>query len=402
MKRILLIVAFLNLSAALNAQTVKTAVLVIGNGSSAWAAGVQSAVSGVKTIILTQNSAFAITDMSLNLHSGIESEFLKRSRKAMNITDSTKVVMPDQQTANEVIKAWGDTTKNLTVIRNVTYIKLSRSGSSWVLKLSDGKTLKAKILVHAGNSDLDEGINLPKTTMTSPKWLSYENEEYRTSIASGYYLSDRSNSASFATLSTILPKEQENLVLANVMGGSMLIGQAAGATAAYAAFFDTKTSAVKLKIIQDELLKYKLSLVPYADVTSSVVNWRAMQASGLMGILKAQLKADKALFLPNEPVTIAEVKAPLESLYYKAQIWFDDNSKSILDLKTAIAMVCYIGNKSPENVTAEVKKKWNKDWKFPEPVDLNHRLNRAEFSVLVNDYLQPLTVGVDGTGRIIR
>jgi hypothetical protein len=245
-------------------------------------------------------------------------------------------------------------------------VKLSRSGNNWTLKLSDGKTIKARILIHAGNSDLDAAINLPKTIITASKWLNYENNEYRTSIASGFYVAERSGTSAFASLSTILPKDQENLVLANVVGGSMLIGQAAGATAAYAAFFDTKTSAVRLKVIQDELLKYRLSLIPYADVPSTDVNWRAMQTAGLMGILKAQLKADKALFLPNEPVTIAEVKAPLESLYYKAQIWFDDHSKGILDLNTAIDMVCYIGNKSPENVTAEVKKKWNKVWLFQE------------------------------------
>jgi alkyl hydroperoxide reductase subunit AhpF len=97
MKRILFTVAIFTLSVTLNAQTLKTAVLVIGNGNSAWAAGVQSAVSGVKTIILTQNKGFTITDMGLNLHSGIESEFLKRVRKAMKITDSTKVVAPDRQ-----------------------------------------------------------------------------------------------------------------------------------------------------------------------------------------------------------------------------------------------------------------------------------------------------------------
>ena len=402
MKRILLIVVIFTLSTTLNAQTLKTAVLVIGNGNSAWAAGVQSAVSGAKTIILTQSKGFTITDMGLNLHSGIEAEFLKRARKAMKITDSTKVVVPDLQTANEVLKTWGDTTKNLTVIRSVSYVKLSRSGSNWTLKLSDGKTIKARILIHAGNADLDAAINLPKTTVATSKVLNYKNEEYRTSIASGYYLPDLSNTASFATLATVLPKDQENLVLANSMGASMIIGQAAGATAAYAAFFDTKTSAVKLKPIQEELLKYRLALVPYSDVASTDVNWGAMQATGLMGILKAELKADKVLFLPAAPVSVAEVKVSMEALYYKAQIWFDDHSKSALDLKTVIDLVCYIGNKSPETVNAEVKKKWTKVWQFSNAFDLNRLLNRREFSVLVNEYLQPLNVGIDNTGRIIR
>ncbi len=402
MKRIILAIAVWIFSIALHAQTLKTAVLVIGNGNSAWAAGQQSAVSGVKTIILTQNSSFTITDMGLNLHSGIEAEFLKRARKAMKILDSTKVVTPDQQTANEVLKTWGDTTKNLTVIKSVNYVKLNRSGSNWTLKLSDGKTIKARILIHAGNTDLDSAINLPKTTVTSSKWLNYENDEYRTSIASGYYVADKSGTSSFAGLSTILPKGQENLVLANSMGGSMLIGQAAGATAAYAAFFDTKTSAVKLKPIQEELLKYRLALVPYSDVTSVDPNWRAMQSTGLMGILKAQLKSGKALFMPDEPVSVEEIKTPMEGLYYKAQIWFDDHSKSTLDLKVVIDLVCYIGNKSPESVNTEVKKKWNKVWQFSSAFDLNHKLNRREFSVLANDYLQPLNVGIDGTGRVVR
>ncbi len=401
-KGLLFVFAIWTLGFSVKSQTLKTAVLVVGNGNSAVAAALQAAASGVKTIILMQSDHFEIEDPKLNLQSGIESGFLQRMRNVRKGTDSTTAFVIDPLTSNEVIKTWTDTTKNLTVVKNVTGIKLSHSGGSWTFKLSDGRTIKAKILVSADGKNINGLSGMP---IAAPKAFNYTNNEYRTSIGSGFYVQGASTTSSFITLKTILPapsKGEENLVLADVNGQDMLVGQAAGAVAAYAAFFDTRISDVKLKEIQGELLNYKLALVPFGDVPPSDPNWKAMQNIALMGILKAEIRPDKLLFWPDVMVNNTEIAQPLKDLYYKAQIWFDDHKNDPVTLENTIAMVCYIGNKSLKNTTMNLEKKWKSSFKFEKAFDLKRTLSRREFSAILTDYLQPLEVNVDQTGRVMR
>jgi hypothetical protein len=287
-------------------------------------------------------------------------------------------------------------------MHNVPYEKITRSGNGWTLKLSNGTTLKAKILVHAGSEILDNALNLPKTTADATKTLSYQDDLYRTSVTSGYFLKDQSTTASFLTLAALLPKGQNNLIMANTMGAGMLVGQAAGGAAAYCAFFDKKTTEIKLKEIQGEVLKYRLNLMPYSDITLTDPNWKAMQVLGTMGILKAAFKPEAALFNPDQEVTMAEISEPMQDLFYKAQIWFDDHSAGTVTLENTISMISYIGNRSVKTLPEEIEKKWKNSFQFKTPFDLKKVLNRRQFSVLVNEYLQPLVIGVDESGRIIR
>ena len=381
-------------------QTIKTAVLVIGNANSAWAAGLQAATSGVKTIILTPTNQFELHDPGLNLHSGIEQEFLNRLK--IKSGNSTTPVGFNTVVANEVIKQWADTVKNLDIIRNIRYLKVSRSGAGWVLRLSNGVTLKAKILVHASGSDLNTILNLPQSAAPFSTPLNYSNTTYRTSVASGFSTNNASGTGSFSTLISLIPQEQSGVILANDGGQNMLIGQAAGAAAAYCAFFDKKVSEIRLKELQGELLKYRLNLIPFEDVSSDDPQWKAMQVMGLMGVLKASIKTDKVLFNPEQNVLLEEIEQPIKDLYYKAQIWFDDHKAVSMTLENTISMICYVGNRSPQSTPGEIEKRWKTAYKFSMPFDLKHVLTRRQFSVLINEYLQPLVVSVDGQGRIIR
>ena len=121
----------------LKAQTIQTDVLVVGNCNAAFAAGLQSAVSGVKTTVLLQAGGFDINPITGDVNSGLQAEFLKKM-KGLD-TDFTK------QTANDVLKKWTDSTKNLTIIRDLLWIKAEKVGNNWNFKLSDGKTIKTKI-----------------------------------------------------------------------------------------------------------------------------------------------------------------------------------------------------------------------------------------------------------------
>ena len=195
--------------------------------------------------------------------------------------------------------------------------------------------------------------------------------------------------------------EQENLIWLTADEG-MLIGQAAGATAAYAGFFGKKTSEGNLKVIQGELINYKLAIMPFADIKHNDSNWKAIQFVGVTGVLKAKLEKGTAWYMPDQLVTTDEIKQPIKDLFYKAQIWFDDHKGTELTLKAAIDLVCYVGNKSPENTPKEIEKKWKTSYKFSTSFDLTKRITRREFAVILQDYMPPFNVNVDKNGKVVR
>lgn len=380
------------------AQTLKPGVLVVGNGNAAVAAAIQSANSGVKTTILLQAGGFDISPIGADLSSGIQATFLKKLRIAKQITDSTQAVAFDKQTANEVLIKWTDSIKNLTVIKNVMWTKAERSGNNWYFKLSDGRTLKPQVLINPGDAKLNDAL---KITAPAQYWekLDYSNTIYRTNIAAGKSLGD--NTAHVFSLYQLLIPQQENLIWMKDEQ-SMLLGQAGGATAAYAAFFKTKTSLSDLKKIQGELIGYKLNLMPFEDIKNDDSNWKAIQMVGLTGVIKAGIGSTGAKFLPDNLVGTEEVKQPIKDFYYKAQIWFDDYKNSQLTIGGAIEMICYVGNKSPETTKKELEKKWNATYKFATKLDPARQISRRELAVLLQDYMPPFNVNVDPKGKVVR
>ena len=378
----------------LKAQTIKTDVLVVGNGIAAIAAGLQSAISGVKTSVLLQAGGFDINPITGDLNSGLQAAFLKK----MKAIDTSQNTVFTKQTANDVLKKWTDSTKNLTIIRDLLWIKAEKAGNNWNFKLSDGKTIKTKILINPADQKLNEALKItaPKSTWTS---LDYNSTIYRTSIASGKFTTKTTGNL-FSMFDLFIPL-QENLVWV-CDSQSMLMGQAAGATAAYAAFFKTKTSLANLKTIQGELLNYKLDLMPFDDINQSDTNWKAIQMIGLTGVLKGEIKDNKVIFSPETQVNVDEIKQPIKDYFYKAQIWFDDHKNPMMTLSSTLDMICYVGNKSPENTKKEVEKKWKTSYNFKSDFNLNKMINRREFAVLLQDYMPPFNVNIDNKGKVVR
>ena len=382
---ILLATAFF--AVAVNGQTVKTDVVVLGNGSNALGAGIQSAVSGVKTIILMQESGFEIAPLEGNLHSGLERVYLKKT--------TGKV-----RSINDVLNDWTDSTKNLTVIKGISWSRLKRAGSGWSLELSDGRKIKSQVLVNAERSGNVNTTLLVQHKQDQWRPFSYEDSSYRTSISSGF---KRNNgAANVLTTDALLVPEQDNLVMLNPQQESLVGGQAAGATAAYAAFFRKKTSEANLKELQGELIKYKLSLVPFADISDLDSNWKAIQFTGLSGILKGQISNGVLRFNPGKTVTASEVREPIKEYYYKAQIWFDDYTQSEMTLGSTLKLICYVKGRSLENTTKEIAKRWKTDYGFKEDYEPERVITRREFAVLLSDYLQPFNVTIDKSGRVLR
>ena len=396
-KGFLIVQLFFLLTLAANAQTSKTGVVLIENGNTALAAGLQAAISNVQTTLILQSQDFSITPFDQDWGTGLEAEFLKRMRKAKGLKDTTAKVVFDHATANEVLKEWMDSTKKLTVIRSARYHRFKRSGAGWSIQLADGKTIKAKVLVNAEKTlGATADVQVPATVNAARgKALNYSEHRYRTSVAA-------SSDGDVLSLYDLFQSDQENLVMMNTDQQSIAEGQAAGATAAYAVFFGKKTSESHLKTIQGELMQYKVPLIPFRDIALTDPNWRAIQSVGVMGVLKGELKNGKLYFRGDQEVLTSEVRQPIKDLFYKAQIWFDDYKADQMTLDATIKLASYIGNKSPQATLDDVKKKWEKNYRFKMPFDLDKPVSRRAFVSILHDYSPPFNVTVDSKGRITR
>lgn len=401
MKRgFLVLSAWLMALGTLTAQTVKTGVLVTGNGSNAVAASIQAAVSGAKTILVVNEQGFKLSPFDKDQHSGIAAEFLKRAGKASGRKDSTAYFSMSDAVSNEVLRTWMDSLKNLTVIRRVEWQRMKRSGSGWSMELKDGRTIRAEIFVNADRTGrVASALALP----VSPQlWQSfgYQDNSSRTSVASGYFYNG--SPAYVISLYTLLNPQQENLIALDQEQQSFAAGQAGGAIAAYAAIFKTKVSMASLKTVQGELINYKLNLVPFSDINAIDSNWKAIQFTGLMGILKAELSGGQAWFRPEQLVMRAEIEPVLREYFYKAQLWFEDHKEAQMTLASVLSLVCTVGNKALKNTEDEVRKRWNASYRFTTPYEPSRPATRREFAVLVNDYLKPFNVNIDRNGRVLR
>ncbi|WP_421941792.1 hypothetical protein [Pedobacter sp.] len=396
MKKLFFVFAFL-IPLITHAQTTKTDVLVIGNGNAAFAAGVQASISGVNTIVLTQSDGFKLSDLLKQDSTEVIKSFKKRARKSLNIKDNAVLPEITNQIANAVIKKWSDSAKLFKVINNMPFYEIKRSGSGWEAKLTRDKSIKAKVLVLVDNPEkVLTALKLNELKPAKETALNYNETTYRTSISG-----QGNPNAHFLSLYSLLIPNQDNILFIN--SGQFEIGQATGATAAFAAFYGKKTSESNLKAIQGELLNYKLSLMPFDDVKVADSNWLAIQKVGITGIIKAELNTGKASFNPEKEITYNEVKQPIKDYYYKAQIWFDDHKDVPLNLEHTISLVSYVGNKAVDATKTEIEKKWTKSYRFKSRFDLKKNLSRREFAVIINDYLKPFdSITVDKTGRVIR
>ncbi|MBB6237645.1 hypothetical protein HDC90_002267 [Pedobacter sp. AK013] len=395
MKRLFFVFAFV-IPVVIHAQTLKTDVLVIGSGDAAYTASFQSFKSGVKTILLTQKEQLDLNKVSEGkpkTAANFYQAFLKREIENAKSLAAPKP-KPDKKKPTKVTV---DSTLLLNVINNTPYIEIKRSGSSWEVKLTKDIYIKTKVLIMADSPEkLMTALKIASLNPAPSNQLNYNENLYRTTVASV-----SSRGANFLSLYSLLIPNQENLLY--ISADQFEVGPAAGATAAYAAFFDTKTSLSNLKRIQGELLSYKHALMPFEDVKVVDSNWLAIQKVGVTGILKAEIRQDKAYFNPEKEITYDEIKQPIKDYYYKAQIWFDDHQNIPINLENTIAMVCYVGNKSVEAIKTELQKKWSKNYKFTSKYDLKKVLTRREFAIIINEYLKPFDdVNVDKTGRVIR
>ncbi|HEX8377175.1 MAG TPA: FAD-dependent oxidoreductase [Pedobacter sp.] len=386
------------------AQKIKTGVLVVGSTPAALAAAIQSANSGVKTLLMDAGKLESITFSEYDKFAdvGIYAGFLKHADSLQKgVTKNNVHVFTPSFTAS-VFKAWTDTVKNLTVLRNASIKKLKKSGRDWEIDLP-GREIKADLIIDGtSNNDIARlaGLSSKALSESSAVKSVYSDKKYRTSVG---VLSKGGSAFASIPVSSLLAQGIENLVLAGPVGGisSLHSGQGAGTIAAYCVFFKTSTKNLNIRAIQSELLTYKSRLLKFEDINESDSSMVALQHIGVTGILKVSEVNGRLYFNPDKTISTEDLKVPFREYYSRSQIWFLDNKAEKLNLETTLSLIKFVGSRADE-LDKEVNKSWNKSLKLKGDFDLKRVLTRREIAILFDAYLQPFSVAVDLEGNIKR
>ena len=385
------------------AQKIKTGVLVVGSTPAALAAAIQSANSGVKTLLIDAGKFEFVTlsEVDRSSKTGIYAGLIKHADSLQKSASKNDVHNFTPAFTASVFKAWTDTVKNLTILKDASIKKIKKSGRDWEVGLS-GREIKADMLVD-GTADYSiaklAGFTGTATSNLSSATSIYSDKKYRTSVGTSLKNAGVFSPVPIASLTTTI----ENLILAGPLGGvaSLHSGQGAGTVAAYCVFFKTTTKSINIRAVQSELLTYKSRLLRFEDIDESDSSMIALQHIGTTGILEATETNGKLYFNPEKTVSTEDLKLPLREYYSRSQIWFLDNKAEKLTLENTLSLIKFIGSRG-EELNKEVKKSWNTSLRFKGIFDLKRVLTRKEIAILFDSYVQPFSIAVDTEGNIKR
>ncbi|QQL48838.1 FAD-dependent oxidoreductase [Mucilaginibacter ginkgonis] len=442
-----LLVLLMLVSALSYAETIHTDVLVIGGTESGTAAAIQSARSKLKTLLIEPQSLLGgqiiigkgVITGNKDLPSGIWGEFRKHviqyyrhNKNYGPAPDSSLRFEP--YTGGAFLKKMADTVKNLTIKFNTSYTSIRQDGTGWEVNLKQGEEkiiVKARVLVDATTTSAAAKDVLKSTPLEGLEKLTVTDVEspydqklnlYRTAIA----ICDVQNGTPFSIpLGALVVKNADNLIvtgngvsvddtLKQVLQNpavQLCIGQGAGTIAAYCAFFKTTTKNFTVKsvrAIQGELLDFKGYLLPFSDFPASDPNIRAIQQIGATGLIKGVLGIDrrfkekKMLFMPDTLVRTAEIQPVLTDMYTRAFLWFNKNTPgTYFTTADLLSFISEISLRDPKTFRMDMEKQWQTVYKFKNTFDLQKPVNRREFAVLANKFLNPFARYVDITGKLI-
>lgn len=388
-------------------QKQKSEVLVWGNGPGAIAAGIQSARSGVKTLLISDATSFGLTLPSNNMHfpntavtrTGIWAELLKKygEKRGVELAQNNYISLASDSVST-VLRSICDSVKKLEIIANTSIRGVKKSGNSWLLQLSTGEKLKLRVLVDASTTrSLLKlvGGSAPASSVIKASW---NQPITRTSVAS-------LDSSSVLPIRSVIAEKVDNVILVpqlNTISSLLHAGQAAGASAAYCAFFKTDTKNLNVRIIQGELLNYKSSLIPINDVLPSDTNFIKIQHLAASGILNRGIveKNDSAFWMSENSLSTEELKNPMKAFYSRSQIWFADHVSAKLSIEEAIDLLMYTATRG-EELRKAIQKGWQSEFGFKSEYDAKRPISRYELAVLMDTYLKPFSVRVDLDGNLL-
>eukprot|EP01037_Dinobryon_pediforme_P011957 gene11957-12046_t len=432
-KKLIALLAFYGI-AVVHAQTIKTDVLVIGNGSSAVAAAIQCGRSKVKTIV-------AFSGIKINngepgdryniqtnryIPSGIWGEFRKNVQHAHPIANPDTMLKADLSIEPVegalILRKMMDTVKNLTLYDQTLLSGIKKDDDRWsVSLLQNGKaiTVKARVVIDASqNAEVLAKANAKVVSNGNLK--NYDGTNfYRTSIAAGDNLPGLAGKAYPETPSWSIPVkavvavDAENLLVTEslfpddlsmqYLPAQLAVGQGAGTVAAYCAFFKTTTKNLKVRIIQGELLDFKGYLLPFTDISPTDADWRAIQQVCATGLLKgSEENRIHFVFMPDTLVNTVEIKPLLTEIYTRAFLWFNkEKPAAIFTVGNMLSFISDYSLTDPEVLQKSVQRAWKTKYKFKYDFEPKRPITRREFAVLANHYLNPFARTVDLNGRLV-
>jgi hypothetical protein len=212
---------FLNLSGLLlQAQTIKTGVLVVGNTPAGVSAAIQSARSGAKTTYLTQslsvNPVFAEEDLQYVWN--IRNHYFLKERKKSKVTDSIIATKINLDKSTDLIKNIADTVKNLSLNHNNVVDEITKDGKGWEVRLKGGQKIKTDVIVDATDNlflasllriDLKKAVNFPVKS-DNP----FDSKLIRSGMAKGYLeLPNNERSITSIPPGALIPAGFENFIV---------------------------------------------------------------------------------------------------------------------------------------------------------------------------------------------
>ena len=416
-KRISIFFALSFFGLFLQAQTIKTGVLVIGNTPAGASAAIQSARSGAKTMYLTESVTLSpiFSEEDLPYILNLRNHFYLKERKKSKTTDSLISAEIKLNKASELIKNISDTVKNLTLNYNNVVSEIKQDGKGWEIRLKGGQRIKADVVVDATemlsvasllNIDLNKTMATPVLNANP-----FESKLLRTGVATGLMqIANYAQSPTYIPMGALIPTSAENFVSIplstwDLKNNRMSVGQAAGTIASYCAFFKTSTKKINIRVVQGELFAFDAELIPYSDIDRKDPNFLAFQRLGLSGLMKSKLinneHFSKIEFDTVGTVSAEELRGPMKEFYTRSQIWFADNKSEILTIEDAISLLMFTATRG-EELKKEIEEGWKQSFKFNSKYEPKRNISRKEFGILADRYLQPFNVRIDMAGNLQR
>ena len=404
-------------SLSLFAQTIKTDVTVAGGTAAGISAGIQAARSGVRSLIIEEGSSlnpeFGPGDL-LTLER-IRDHYIYKQEAEEGRSDSVQRPAVTPANAVGLLRSITDTVKNLTVILNTGIREIKKDGKGWEIKLKNGRTVKTDVVIDAQAQQVVASLLkiVPEQTIIQVgNWITSPQSTpklFRSSLGWGTRENAGKSSAYLIPAATLMPVAAENIFLIpqaakGLQPQSMLAGQAAGASAAFCAFFKTTSKNLNIRITQGEMLAYDARIIPYADIDFNDRHALALQHTGLSGILKARSRSggDKEEFVFDTSGTISseELRLPMKEFYSRSQLWFADHKKDSLTIEDAISLLMFTATRGDE-LKREIESGWKNSLKFSTAYDPKRPITRREFAVLTDRYLQPFNNRIDFSGNLL-
>jgi len=407
-----------------HAETIKTDVLVIGGTVSGATAAIQSARSKLKTLLITpgqwlersmpSTANFTITT-NKNLPTGIWGEFCSKTINFYSNTTGYQsqpnvTLKFDGTTGADILLRIADTIKGLTIKTGMPFTSIKKDGTGWEITSIKGDNttiIDAKVVIDAS----EKGEVVAKAGASLPPMLDRSKTDagllYRTSVAVSDVMKD-----GFVPIRDLVIRNADNLLVTDALLPEnhdeqylplqMAIGQATGAMAAYCAFFKTTTKNLKVRIVQQELLDYKVYLMPFVDVKPTDRYIRAIQQVAATGMLKGEMKNGELYFMPEKVVSTEDVKPFLTEIYSRAFLWFNrEKPGEKFTQGNLLSLISEMTLTDPGTLRTTMQRDWKQKYLFTSDFDLTRPVTRLEFAALVNQFLNPFGRTVDMAGNIV-